>query len=207
MKKKLFIATLIPLLILSFTTKISPSQSYQIVNQSINKNISIQQNSQIKPDYMKIMQITNWNEEISKYFINEANNRNVSIFNEALPIINVETGGTYNLNLIHYNTNSTKDIGAFQINDLAYKDIVKGLKEEGRKFDSWDRKNHKFNISAGLYWLEYLKNKGFEDSKLFTSYNRGINGAKMFASRNGTYSSRYSRNVEIARKNINKMIK
>ena len=207
MKKKIFIATLVPLLILPLATKMSPSQSNQKIAQSsqlVNntQNPSIQQKPQVKPDYMKVMEITNWNEEISKYFIYEANNKNVSIFNEALPIINVETHGTYDFNLIHYNSNGTYDKGIFQINDLTYKDIIKGLKAEGRQFNSWSRLNYKFNISAGIYWIAILKDKGFQNSQLFTSYNRGIYGAKKYANRNGTYSSRYSRKIEIARNKI-----
>ena len=211
MKKKIIIATLVPLFILPFVAKISPSQSFQIINQSnqlVNNtfNLPIQQKSQIKPDYIKVIEITGWNIEIAKYFVSEANNRNVSIFDEILPIIFTETGGTYDFNLIHYNSNGTKDVGIFQINNITKSDIIKLLKVEGREFKSWSRLNPEFNISEGMCWLNYLKSKELENHSLFTSYNYGINGAKNYASRNGTYVSRYSRDVIKARNEINNVI-
>jgi len=211
MKKKIFIATLVPLLILSLTTKISPSQSNQTIiqfNQLVNntQNSFIKQKPQVKLDYMKVMQITNWDIEISKYFVEEANNRNVSIFDEVLPIISVETHGMYDFNLIHYNSNGTYDKGIFQINNITKLDIVKILKAEGREFNSWSRMNREFNISAGMCWISFLKSKGLKNDSLFTSYNRGIYGAKKYAGRNGTYVSKYSKNVILERDKIKNRI-
>jgi len=108
--------------------------------------------------------------------------------------------------LVHYNINGTKDVGIFQINDVTKLDIVKQLKTEDREFNSWSRLNREFNISGGLCWMSYLKGKGLEGHELFTSYNKGIAGAKNYASRNGTYVSRYSRDVVKTRNEINNVI-
>jgi len=208
MKKKIITVTLTLLFVLPFSSELSYSQSVSQINK-IHSPPVIEEKKQIKCellDYQKVMKVTNWNEEISKYLVIEAENKNVSVFDEVLPIINTETHGTYDFSLIHCNTNETYDKGVFQINDVTYSDIVKMLKLEGREFDNWSRLNPKFNISAGICWLDYLKNKGMEGEKLFTSYNRGIFGAKSYAKRNGTYSSRYSRDTIKARNEINEII-
>jgi hypothetical protein len=68
---------------------------------------------------------------------------------------------------------------------------------EGRQFDSWDRTNPEFNISAGMFWIGYLKNEyQLEKEALFTSYNRGVQGGKKYASRYGSYESDYSKKVK-----------
>ena len=207
MKKKIIIAIFVLLFVFTFSTELSYSQG---INNQLIENKPIQkQQIEIQPaisNCQKVAEIAGWDLEISKYFVSEAKNRGVSIFDEALPIIKVETGGTYDFNLVHYNTNGTYDKGAFQINDLPYQEIVKILKSEDKQFDLWSRLNPEFNLSAGLYWLNYLKNKGLENDALFTSYNRGIAGAKNYASKNGTYVSRYSRDVIKARNEINKIV-
>jgi len=208
MKKKIIIAMLTLLFVLPFSSGLSCSQGVSQINK-IHSPPVIEEKKQIKCellDYQKVMKVTNWNEEISKYLIIEAENRNVSVFDEVLPIINVETHSTYDFSLIHCNTNRTYDKGIFQINDVTYPDIVKMLKLEGRKFNNWSRLNPKFNISAGICLISYLKSKGMEGEILYTSYNRGIFGAKNYAKRNGTYSSRYSRDVIKARSEINKVV-
>ena len=151
----------------------------------------------INPDYIKVSEITGWDEKIVKYFVDEAEYRGVSVFEEALPIISIETGNTYRFDLVNNNTNGTSDIGTFQINDITYPYIVKSLKNEGREFDSWCRFDPQFNIAAGVFWLSHLKNYyNLEDEVLFTSYNRGVMGAKNYASRNGTYVTNYSKTVK-----------
>lgn len=164
------------------------------------KSIELEQTKKpetiIHPDILRVQQITNWPIEITTYFINEANARNVNVFEEALPLASIETGGTYDFNLVNYNTNGTTDRGLFQINDISYIDIVRLLKSEGREFESWNRLNPYVNIAGGIYWIAYLKDKhNLEDEALFTSYNRGVHGAKQYASRSGTYETRYSREV------------
>ena len=209
MKKKIIIAIttlLFILLMLPFSSRLSYSQGINQVNTIHIQHVVHKQIECELTDYQKVMKVTNWNKEISKYFISEAKSRNVLVFDEALPIINIETGGTYDFSLVHCNDNDTYDKGVFQINDLTHKDIINKLRTEGKKFDNWSRLNPKYNISAGLYWLGYLKSEGLEDHILFTSYNRGINGAKNYASRNGTYISRYSRDVINARNEINKIV-
>ena len=206
MKKKIIIAIFTLLFVLPFSSKLSYSQGISQVNKIHSPHVVQKQIECELQDYQKVMKVTNWNEKISKYFISEAKSRNVSVFDEALPIINIETHGTYDFSLIHYNTNGTYDKGAFQINDLPYQEIVKILKLESKQFDLWSRLNPEFNLSAGLYWLNYLKSKGLENNALFTSYNMGISGAKNYASRNGTYISRYSKDVIKARNEINNVI-
>jgi len=206
MKKKIIIVTFTLLFVLPFSSGLSCSQGVSQVNKIYSSHVVQKQIECELQDYQKVMKVTNWNEEISKYFVNEAKSRNVSVFDEALPIISKETHGTYDFNLIHHNTNDTYDKGAFQINDLSYQEIVKILKSEDKQFDLWSRLNPEFNLSAGLCWLNYLKSKGLENDALFTSYNRGIAGAKNYASRNGTYVSRYSRDVIKARNEINKVV-
>jgi len=212
MKNKIIIATLTLLFVLPFSSECELSCGQGInnqYNQSIENNTTQKQQIEIEPaiyDCQKVAEITGWDLEISKYFVSEAENRGVLIFDEALPIISKETGSTYDFNLVHYNTNGTKDVGIFQINDITKQDIVRLLEVEGREFDSWSRLNPEFNISGGLYWMSYLKGKGLKNNALFTSYNRGINGAKNYASRNGTYVSRYSRDVIKARNEINNVI-
>ena len=206
MKKKIIIAIFTLLFVLPFSSKLSYSQGISQVNKIHSPHVVQKQIECELQDYQKVMKVTNWNEKISKYFISEAKSRNVSVFDEALPIINIETHGTYNFCLIHHNTNGTYDKGAFQINDLSYQEIVKILKLESKQFDLWSRLNPEFNLSAGLYWLNYLKSKGLENNALFTSYNMGISGAKNYASRNGTYISRYSKDVIKARNEINNVI-
>jgi len=206
MKKKIIIATITLLFVLSFSSELSCGQGISKVNKIHNSSVVQKQIKCELLDYQKVMKVTKWNEEISKYFISEAENRGVSIFDEALPIISKETNNTYNFNLVHHNANGTYDKGAFQINDLPYQEIVKILKSDDKQFDLWSRLNPEFNLSAGLCWLNYLKSKGLKDHSLFTSYNYGINGAKNYASRNGTYVSRYSRDIIKARSEINKVL-
>lgn len=155
------------------------------------------------PAYVRVMKITGWSEEIAMYFVTEATWRNVNVFKEALPVASVETGNTYRFDLVHYNNNGTSDVGAFQINSVLYPYVVKRLKEEGYEFDSWNRKNPRFNIAAGLFWLSYLKNTyKMEEDRLFTSYNRGIAGGRSYANRNNTYKSDYSEKISLAKENL-----
>jgi len=202
MKKKIIIAIFVLLFVLPFSSELSYSQG---IKQPI-ENRPIQKQQIEISDYQKVAEITGWDLEISKYFVSEAENRGISVFNEVLPVIGVETDGTYDFNLIHYNSNGTKDVGIFQINDVTKLDIVKLLKSEGREFEFWSRMNREFNISAGMCWISHLKGKGLEGHGLFTSYNKGISGAKNYAKRNGTHISRYSRDVIKARSEINKVV-
>lgn len=141
----------------------------------------------------KVISITGWDEYIVGLFIQEAEIRGISVFEEALPIVAVETGETYKFDIISYNKNGTTDRGLFQVNDIILKDIIPALKEEGREFDNWDRLNPEFNIVVGMYYLSYLKNTyNLECHQLFTSYNRGARGGRKYADKNGTFESNYS---------------
>ena len=201
MKKYILAILMVILIVISGVHKI---QSQTEENQYKTHNINIDQPIQpIRPtnfDIIKVQQITGWPLEISTYFVSEANKRNVKIFEEALPIASIESGNTYKFQKIHLNTNGSTDGGLFQINDVTYRGIVKQFKAEGREFKSWDRTNPEFNISSGMYWIAYLKdNHQLEGHKLFTSYNRGVMGAKKYASRCGSYETDYSRKVYLIR--------
>ena len=209
--RKYIIAILI--IVLLTTTGVYQTQSNLIEIQ--NKNTEVQQTIKLKPpepnpinpDILKVQQITNWPIEITTYFVNEANARNVDIFQEALPLASIETGGTYDFSLINYNTNGTTDQGLFQINDISYIDIVKLLKLEGREFESWDRLNPELNIAAGICWIAHLKDAHqLEEHSLFTSYHRGIYGAKDYASRSGSYVSSYSKKVKEVKNELNVIV-
>lgn len=158
------------------------------------------QHSEIKPvnpDYNRVKDITGWDIELAIYFVDEAEYRGVSIFEEAIPILAVETGGTYRFDLVSTNNDGTINRGAFQINSMTYRYIIEQLKLEGRVFDTWDRLNPELNIAAGLYWIAYLKNEyNLREDSLFTSYNRGVGGARRYAKKNNTYETSYSRKAQ-----------
>jgi hypothetical protein len=144
-------------------------------------------------DVSNVQQITRWDKDIATYFVQEANANGVSIYDEALPIASVETGGTYSFDAIHINSNGTQDGGLFQLNDKTYQGIVNWFKSEGRQFDSWDRCDPEFNISAGLFWIGHLKFVyNLEGHSLFTNYNKGVTGASDYYAKTGTYESDYS---------------
>lgn len=150
----------------------------------------------IDPDIAKVQHITNWDLEIATYFVEQAKSRNVEVFDEALVIASIETGGTFRFDAIHINKNGSTDGGLFQLNDITYNEIVKQLKAEGWEFESWERTDPYLNISAGLYWISYLKNTHqLDEHALFSSYNKGVFGAKNYANRYGTYETKYSREI------------
>jgi hypothetical protein len=194
-KKKFIIATLVPLFVLSFVTELSfsqlPCKSKTIKTESID------------PECAKVIKITGWNLDTAEYFVFEARVRKVSVFEEILPIISVETGNKYDFNLIHHNEDGTSDYGAFQINDVTYDFIIKQLKEESREFDSWDKLNPELNIAVGMYWVSHLKNNyGLKNDHLFTAYNMGVTGAMVFVNRNGNYRSGYAQKVETVKESF-----
>ncbi len=208
MRKYLIVTSIIALLVTMSVFQVQ-SQTEENKYSNNNKNINIDQPIQpIRPtnsDILKVQQITGWPTEISEYFVSEANARGVKIFEEALPIVSIESGGTYRFDAIHINKNGSTDGGLFQLNDITYLGIVKQLKMEGKQFQSWDRLNPKFNIAAGMFWIAYLKDEyQLEGHQLFTCYNRGVEGGKKYASRNGSYKSEYSKKVYEVK---NKLIK
>ena len=115
----------------------------------------------IDPDILKVQQITNWDLETSTYFVEQAKGRGVKVFDEALPIACIESGGTYRFDAIHTNKDGSIDGGLFQLNTITYQEIKKQLEVEGWEFECWERIDPKFNISAGMYWIRYLKSMTF----------------------------------------------
>lgn len=181
---------------IQLTNITQPSQHTQPTNTILTLETQQQSEPEPNPDILKVQQITNWDLDISTYFVEEANARSVDIFAEALPLAHIETGGTYKFNLTNINKNGSTDGGLFQLNNLTYNEIIKQLKAQGREFDSWDRNDPYVNIAGGIYWIAYLKDKhNLEEHSLFTSYNRGVASAKQYVSRAGTYETRYSREV------------
>jgi hypothetical protein len=199
--KKLIVVILIPLFVLSFVNELSFSQS------ACNNIEQPKEEIKINQEALKVSQITGWDIEIAEYFTSEAKSKEVLIFEEALPIIAVETGNRYDFNLIHYNDNNTCDYGVFQINDITYDYIIKRFKSEGKEFDSWNKLNPNLNISAGIFWIQYLKNEyNLSGNKLFTSYNKGVVGAKEYAKKYETYESGYSKKVKLEKMKLKEAI-
>ncbi len=145
-------------------------------------------------EYKRISELTGWTMELARHFVIECELRNVDKF-KALAVCQLES--KFKFDAINYNTNNTKDIGVFQINDVTYSSIVKALKIEGRQFDSWDRTNPYFGITAGIYWLSYLQNTyNYENNhELLTAYNRGHGGMLKLTARSGSAISTYSKKV------------
>lgn len=173
-------------------------------NNSISEFHMLQYNEvkPINPDYNKVKEITGWDIDLVVYFVDEAEYRGVSVFEEAIPILSVETGDTYKFDLTSTNNDGTVNKGAFQINNTTYNYIIEQLKFEGRIFDTWDKLNPELNITAGLYWIAYLKNEhNLREDSLFTSYNRGVSGARGYAKRNNTYETSYSKKAQSVKMN------
>lgn len=148
-------------------------------------------------DYNKVKEITGWDIDLVVFFVNEAQYRGVSIYEEAIPILSIETGNTFKFDLISYNSDGTINKGAFQINTPTYNYIIEQLKKEGRTFETWDKLNPELNIASGLYWIAYLKNEhDLREDSLFTSYNRGVGGARSYYKRNNTYETEYSKKAK-----------
>ncbi len=200
---KITIATFILLVTLTTSTELShPKPIPEFYN-----NIHIIRYNSDKPidlDVLRVIEITGWDMEYAELFVDESRLRNVSIFEESLPIVTVETGYTYKFDLVNKkNRNGTIDKGAFQINDITLGEVIEGLQVEGYEFKSWSRLNPRFNITAGIFRIAHLKEHyNLEGQKLFTSYNYGVTGGRQYASRNGTYETDYSRKIEIAKKHL-----
>lgn len=194
--KKYLISILIMILVamtgLIYIQSQIKAQNNNIVTYAIEpEEYQIETPEPINPEVVKLMDITGWSEEIARCFIYEANLKNISVFEESLPVVAVETGKTYRFDLI-----SQGNYGAFQINSGTYNYIIKQLKADGREFDYDNRLDPELNIAAGMYWLWHLKyEEMLENKRLFTSYNRGIGGANRYYSDYGTYESGYSRAV------------
>jgi len=79
------------------------------------------------------------------------------------------------------------------------------LKEEQYNFDSQHMLNPYLNIAAGIYYISYLKDRyKLEDHQLYSSYHLGVNGSKNYASRQGTYETKYSKKVKEIKKELTK---
>ena len=207
MTHKIIIITAVLLVILV----INPFQTQSETLPSHNNTLTIEPESiptihynseqPVDPDILKVMEITNWDEDIATYFVTEARWRGVSVFAEALPIAYIES--RYKFDVINHNKNGTKDYGLFQINTVNHNFLMDKLNEEEYFFDSYDMLDPYLNIVAGIYYIAYLKNQyNIGGHRLFSTYNRGYVGANQYASRNGTYVTAYSKRVKEIKKQL-----
>lgn len=158
----------------------------------------------VDTQFAAIKTITKWNDELVDYFLNECEYYHILPLN-ALAVASVESG--FKFNVIHYNTNGTKDAGLFQINDGTYPAVVRLLKQKKYYFSSWNRTYPFFGISAGLVWLNYLQEKhNYSSQELFTAYNRGEGGLKILSSRSGSSQSPYSIKVLRAKLQLQQLL-
>lgn len=124
------------------------------------------------------------NKDIQKYLYNKCKEYNVP-YDLAIAVIKTESN--FNPNLVHKNSNGSKDYGIFQINTINHK----WLSEE---LGITDFLNPYQNIDAGVYMLSQLIQKYDDDHIVLMSYNMGERATKNLVNR-GIYSSRYSRKV------------
>ena len=100
----------------------------------------------------------------------------------AMAVMHVETGGTFNTNLI----SSTNDYGLFQINQVHHEWL--------RNAGCTNLFNPRHNIIAGLMILSDAISRTNTTEQALVMYNHGSGSAKrLFAQ--GTYSTPYSRKV------------
>lgn len=101
----------------------------------------------------------------------------------AYAVITVETGGTFNPNLI----SETNDWGLFQINGVNH-DTLKAKLGISNFLNPYE------NAKAGVYMLGDLESKYGSDNVVLVAYNQGEGGMQSLASR-GIYSTGYSNKV------------
>lgn len=164
------------------------SEFIQEIEQTLNKTEQLIDRTE---EYAEISKITGWSMDLAKHFIIETEVWKIDRY-KALAVCQLESN--YDFNKINYNNNGTRDIGVFQINDVTYLPIVQVLKANGKQFDSWDRTDPYFGITAGIYWLSHLQNTYDYNSthELLTAYNRGHGGMLKLTARSGSAVSAYS---------------
>jgi soluble lytic murein transglycosylase-like protein len=107
--------------------------------------------------------------------------------NYELALSVIKTESDFNQNLIHTNTNGTKDYGLFQINSSNFKWLRKVL-----HIDNF--LNPYENIEAGVFMLSDLKQRHTSYHKICIGYNMGEHKIKRLANR-GITTTRYSKRV------------
>lgn len=122
--------------------------------------------------------------DIQIYLYNKCQEYNVS-YELALAVIKIESN--FNPDLVHKNSNESRDYGLFQINSINHKWL-------SEKLSITDFLNPYQNIDAGVYMLSELLKKYNNEHIVLMSYNMGERATKSLVSR-GISSSRYSRKV------------
>ena len=98
-------------------------------------------------------------------------------------------------NAVNVNPNGTVDTGLMQINSETAPFLADRL---GIPYERDMEADLEMNIRMGTFYLHYLRNldEHSEDlHRIFTSYNRGPNGAAEYYNLHGTYASSYSERV------------
>lgn len=169
----------------------------EIIRLKEEKQLKIEKDSQIQA----IKMVDGLDLLISKYSkskneINElmklyANKYEVPV-SYVFAVADIESG--FNCNKINYNSNGTVDRGLMQINSNTANSLSKILNidyVEGLEFYP------DFNIDMGVKYLKSIidNNPTEELDFIFTSYNKGINGANKIYEETNSYESEYSLKV------------
>lgn len=136
--------------------------------------------------------------DIQRYIFEICNKRQVS-FELMLAIANVETGGTFNPNLV----SSTTDYGLYQLNKKSgtLEWLANWTEKEFDNIHNFNWKNPKHNASAAVLYVDWLRDQwqGYSEEDKFAyvllSYNYGLNGARNYLKNNDVYDWDYVNKV------------
>jgi soluble lytic murein transglycosylase-like protein len=125
-----------------------------------------------------------------------------------IALIDLESEGTFDNNLICENTNGSKDIGIMQLNSKNFVYFGELINEP-----NFDAKNIYHNLQAGIKYLSILKEDlkdKYSDEELriryLNSYNMGVNGYKRFVKKTGKINRAYSDRILKKRDQYQKQI-
>lgn len=162
-----------------------------IVQKDLNKNENLKVN--ILDAKFKSFYDIPLNYEIQNYIFKLCKEYDLSI-SLVIAVMELESEGTFDNNLICYNTNGTYDQGIMQLNSR-YHDWFGQLISE----TEFDAGNVYHNIHAGIKYLSILMSElddNYYDDELIirclNSYNMGMEGYRQYVSRTGQISRSYS---------------
>lgn len=132
-------------------------------------------------------------EEIQDYLFELCEKYDLSV-PLVIALIDLETGGTFDNNLRHKNTNGTVDWGLCQLNSSNHKWFSELINEP-----DFDAGNIYHNLHAGIKFLSYLK-AGLKDKysgeelkiRFLNQYNMGVTGYNRHIKKTGKISRAYS---------------
>lgn len=113
-----------------------------------------------------------------------------------IAIVDHETGGTFDINAKHKNSNGTWDYGLMQLNSKNNKWF-----SEMTGYKPFKPLNPRHNLTAGVMYLHGLRlsynnrSKDLETIWILNSYNMGTGGYKKYIKRTGQVSRSYDRRV------------